>query len=202
MKEKRGRSKDINSLVEGLSEVFYYNENSPSGLSWKINRYGGRYYKKLLCQKDSLAGCKTKSGYWLISYKNKRYLAHRIIWLIVNKEIDLKYIDHIDGDGYNNNVSNLRLVTSEINGRNCKKSKNNKTGYNGISHCTTLRSNGVRTNAYTVSILVKTGVIRNKSFSCIKYGEEEALRLAIYYRDLFLEEAKINNTGYTDRHGK
>lgn len=70
-------------------------------------------------------------SYLQIRLQNKLYLAHRLAWFYVNKEWP-HIIDHIDRDGLNNSISNLRNVDSISNGRNCRLSKNNTSGYNGI----------------------------------------------------------------------
>jgi len=63
-----------------------------------------------------------------------KYRVHRLIWIINYGEInDTKVIDHIDGNGLNNNIDNLRLTTSLENNRNAKRNKNNKSGHNGVT---------------------------------------------------------------------
>ena len=51
--------------------------------------------------------------------------------LVLTKPFD-KLIDHIDGNGLNNLLSNLRLVTNQENIHNQKVSKVNSSGYKGV----------------------------------------------------------------------
>lgn len=41
-------------------------------------------------------------------------------------------IDHIDQDGSNNRIENLRLADKKINGRNARRSKANTSGATGV----------------------------------------------------------------------
>ncbi|RIB02424.1 hypothetical protein C2G38_2227877 [Gigaspora rosea] len=76
------------------------------------------YCSKL--QKDNTYYVKT-------NIKNKNILFHKIIYP------NYKIIDHILRNGLDNRNINLRETTYNQNGLNCKLSKNNTSGYNGIS---------------------------------------------------------------------
>lgn len=67
-----------------------------------------------------------------------KYFAHRLAWLYVYGEWPIVIIDHINGNGLDNRIENLRIATPAINARNKKKSAKNTSGYNGV----TCRSNG------------------------------------------------------------
>ena len=63
---------------------------------------------------------------------NKRgYLVHRLIWLYVHGRWPDE-IDHIDGDGLNNRLVNLRECSRYGNCRNTKRSKKNSSGAKGV----------------------------------------------------------------------
>ena len=60
--------------------------------------------------------------------KNGRMLMHR---MIMNTPKGL-VTDHIDGDGLNNQRSNLRICTTSQNMQNCGVHKNNTSGFKGV----------------------------------------------------------------------
>lgn len=75
-----------------------------------------------------------KSGntYIDIGINKRRYAAHRLAWLYINGEWPRDQIDHIDGDGLNNRIDNLRQATYEINSRNKRLGSANKSGLMGV----------------------------------------------------------------------
>ena len=77
----------------------------------------------------------TRDGrtYCQIELFNVKYNAHRLAWKIYYGEDPPDIIDHIDGDGSNNKIENLRAATIFQNGWNAKKSSRNKSGYKGVS---------------------------------------------------------------------
>jgi hypothetical protein len=81
----------------------------------------------------SIAGGLNPDGYRYIQLLGVKYPAHRLVWLIENKQLPVKTLDHIDGNKSNNHITNLREVTNKQNTENRGKQRNNKTGYKGVS---------------------------------------------------------------------
>ena len=92
-----------------VNENVYYDESSPSFLRWKISKLGVKV--------GSVAGTLNQTGYYDVMINGELYKAHRLIWVLFNKEInpDLD-IDHkIISYPVNNDINNLRLVTHAVN---------------------------------------------------------------------------------------
>ena len=79
------------------------------------------------------AGTSNGRGYTQIFVDGKRYVAHRIAWLLNNKEFPNGEVDHIDGDTTNNRMDNLRVVDRTGNNHNTKMPKSNTSGIMGVS---------------------------------------------------------------------
>ena len=101
---------------------------------------------------------------------------HRIIMDAQPGEV----IDHINRNGLDNTRDNLRKVDTSINNRNASLRIDNTTGIKGVTY-----ESGKRYKAEWYDL---NGKKRSKSFSIAKYGEQEALRLAIEYRQSIEEE--------------
>ena len=108
---------------ELLKRLFDYKDGQ---LFWKIKPSNS-------ASVGDLAGyIRPPQNYRYVGIEKKYYLAHRLIYLYHYGELP-KYIDHIDGDVYNNKIENLRECSSRQNGMNRGKSNNNTSGYKGIS---------------------------------------------------------------------
>jgi hypothetical protein len=101
--------------LKKLNECFSYDRNN-----------GKLYWKKSFKRLPKLNGKevghiytnpKGMIKYRRLRFEGKNYFAHRLIWMIVYGEIP-NIIDHIDGDGLNNRVENLRNTTGSVNQMN------------------------------------------------------------------------------------
>ena len=98
---------DVNDVLDNV----YYDETSPSCLRWKVSGPGKTFH--------GVAGTKREDGYYSVAINNKRYLVHRVIWVLFHYKIGrLLVIDHIDRNPSNNFIDNLRLVTQAENNKN------------------------------------------------------------------------------------
>jgi hypothetical protein len=81
------------------------------------------------------AGAKTGSNrYGRIYLAGRRHRAHHIAWMLYYGRPPAGYIDHIDGNGFNNAITNLRECTCAENQQNRRgANKNNKSGIIGAS---------------------------------------------------------------------
>lgn len=94
-----------------LKELFDYRDGE---LYWKVSRQG----RKL----GVPAGAIRSDGYRVIVINGKHYRTHRLIFLYHHGFLP-EYLDHIDCDPSNNDISNLRGATMQENGANRKKNK-------------------------------------------------------------------------------
>ena len=68
-----------------------------------------------------------KDGYISMSYNNRTYKAHRLIWkYMTGKDPDI--MDHINGDKFDNRWRNLRNVDAILNSRNARAPLDNPNG--------------------------------------------------------------------------
>lgn len=103
-----------------FKEIFIVSSESPSGLVYKVSR--GR------CKAGQAQGYKDKR-YWRVKVNGKMYSVHRIIYELIYGKIEGE-IDHIDRNGFNNSIDNLRDQTHS---QNCfNRDSTNASGYTGV----------------------------------------------------------------------
>ncbi len=95
----------------------------------------GKFYwrnrvSKMRC--GSEAGYANPRGYRQISFQGKRYLAHRLAWLISYGRWPREQIDHINGNPSDNRLCNLREASQTQNNCN-KRRRDNSSGFKGVS---------------------------------------------------------------------
>ena len=176
-----------------ISSNVYYDETSPTFLRWSFETSRGK--RKI----HGVAGCINSDKYATLMIGRKHYSSHRIIWVLFNnKEIPRGYvINHIDCNPSNNNINNLELITIAENARKRKCHNLPNTGVSKTKTCP--RGKGVF-YSYSGTCTID-GKVVNKSFSILKYGEAEALRLATEWRKEQIRLLNEQGAGYTERHG-
>lgn len=94
---------------------------------WRINRRSDRI--------GAVAGhTQKKDRYVSLRLDRERPLGHRVAWLYIHGTWPSGMLDHIDGNPSNNRISNLREVTTSVNGQNRRRAAvSNKTGYLGVT---------------------------------------------------------------------
>lgn len=76
--------------------------------------------------------CRSGKTYVIVRMNYGMYVAHRLIWVVVHGRWPVGELDHEDGDGTNNRLTNLREVTHVANQKNMKRMSNNTSGCTGV----------------------------------------------------------------------
>jgi hypothetical protein len=156
-------------LLGQLNDLFEYKDKN---LYWK-----NPPNKK---NAGKVAGFDSGNGYKRVEIAGKQYFVHRIVFYMNHKYLP-KTIDHIDGNGTNNAIENLREATNSQNMMNSLFKKKTFSGCRNVSY------NKAR-QKWCVYIKVQ-----NKP---IFYGSYKDLELA----DLVAQEARDLHFGQFARH--
>lgn len=181
-------------------DYFSYDEKSPSCLMWKVEVRSGRGKGHVNVTAGSFAGSKDALGRWQVGFLKKSYFVHRIIWEMHNgcipKGLMVDHINGDNGDNGDNTLTNLRVVTNEVNMRNRVRGKNNTSGVCGV------RRGSIKGTDYWVASWTSTEKREcQKWYNCEIYGDKCAFDLAVAKRKSEIEVLNVLGAGYTNRHG-
>ena len=110
--------------VEKAKVAFEYDKVT-GVLMWSKSAHCGH-------MRGKAAGKMTRQGYIGVRWIGRLYMAHRLIWSIVNGECP-DVVDHINGIRSDNKIENLRAANIQINNQNRHgPSRQNKTGFLGV----------------------------------------------------------------------
>lgn len=98
-----------------IREIFDY-EPETGHFKWRVGCKWKRYFV------GDIAGCPNGKGAIKITINRRGYYAHRLAWLYVHGRWPLQQIDHINCDGSDNRIANLREADAHQN-------SGNKRGY-------------------------------------------------------------------------
>lgn len=120
--------------------------------------------------------------YFVVCFGNQKLLAHRVCWLLVTGEMPLLAIDHINGNGLDNRMENLRLTTQAENMRNKQRYTKPSVRFPGITIEETARGTAYR---------AQVGVNGRCKHGPTRYDLAEAVNDRIEL---------LNQHGYSKRH--
>ena len=168
-----------------LYSIFYYDETSPSCLRFNSHRstFNGKRILKSIHDPVGTILRVGKKQYWQTTLNRHPIRVHRIIAKMFLKDYseDL-IINHIDGNGLNNTLSNLEIVTYQGNSNRmlCHNGLdlflNNTSGYNGITFLKIPNGSKNIENTYVEANCVISGVKFRKK---IRYSTDEEKAAAI-----------------------
>lgn len=72
------------------------------------------------------------NDYIQLRVQTQNFLIHRLIWFIEKGSFPKHQIDHIDGNGLNNRIENLRDVTIAEQAKNLSRRETNTSGVTGV----------------------------------------------------------------------
>lgn len=134
-------ARPIEMTQEFLLQIFEYEQQS-GVLRWKSRpdsmferSCAARSWNSRFAGKPAGSVLRKPRGtpYVQVGIGKRTLKAHRIIWALIHGDIsDSLVIDHVNGNGLDNRISNLRLVTPQENSKNGSLQRRNSSGVAGV----------------------------------------------------------------------
>lgn len=165
-------------IQKELEKVSYFDMELSCFIRTKLTRGKGNLGKM---------GGLNNRGYRVVGIKNFRFLQSHLVclWFTGKFPKTGQEMDHINGNQERDCPSNLRVVPKELNDKNLKMFKNNKSGYTGVR------------NANSKNKPYQSYIIVNKKF--INFGNFSTREEAAAARNNWLQSH--SEYGFTARHG-
>lgn len=159
-----------------FEDIFFIDNNSISGLSWK---------KKIRNVRSTKAGVLGKNKYYSVSYEGSYYKVHRLVWCLYNKkDLDVNLVvHHVDGNPSNNSPCNLQAV-SQFENSNRKINVDKPVELLGVS----IHSKRNNPAARLVITFYVNDSRFSKEFSLNKYSYDTALTLALNWKETKIKD--------------
>lgn len=112
--------------LERANELLAYDPDT-GAIRWRVGRGPA--------MAGDIAGSIHSKGYWCTQIDGKIYRNHRLAWFLHYGNWPIDQIDHINGIGIDNRITNLREATHSQNMQNQRKARSNNisTGLLGVS---------------------------------------------------------------------
>jgi hypothetical protein len=113
-------------LFRWREDIDHWRAGLPAGTEMRQSQRDTRYIVLGI-------GTTSERRYAYIGIRKAVHRAHRLAWLYVYGEWPARELDHINGDGCDNRIVNLRLATASENMRNRRRRSDNTSGFKGVS---------------------------------------------------------------------
>lgn len=124
---------------EFLNNCFSYQPET-GVLHWKLRplehfksqQAHKRWNARFAGKRAGSLGSNGNRHYWICVINRKRISAHRLIMLMLGRLSDGMEVDHMNGNGLDNRLVNLRIVSRRQNNMNLRRQSRNGSGVTGV----------------------------------------------------------------------
>jgi hypothetical protein len=116
------------AVANEARRLFSYSKKT-GRLTRRVNQANQKAGSNAGCYRTITSGVQ----YMVVRICSDLYPVHRVAWLLHYGSWPSGIIDHRDGDGTNNRIFNLRIVTHTENLKNCHMWKHNTSGSTGVT---------------------------------------------------------------------